>query len=129
MNKTIILLIAIILSMTFCKRRNITEPKKNPNLPEDARWCGGIDGGVWIVIHNTEEKNKFQVLCFSDMTGDLIENDVFEFDVSCQKNKILLKEIVDNIDFYDGVIIGLKTTANIREGCFLKKVNYVKKHT
>lgn len=52
---------------------NAKQPKKPPNVPKEAVWSGGVDGGVFIYIRKEENSppNIYVAKIFYDSTGDI----------------------------------------------------------
>lgn len=69
------LLLAFLIS-SACKIKTIEsdpEPPPRPqNVPSDAVWAGGLDGGSFIVMKALSKPNWYSAQIYSDATGDLV---------------------------------------------------------
>ena len=63
-SKTIIILSAVLvillLAVYFYLNKSVTKPPKRlVNVPKQAEWVGGADGGSWYQITKVVSKNTF----------------------------------------------------------------------
>jgi len=93
------LFIAIILSFIGCNY--IKQPTRLKNIPADAFWSGGSDGGFWFLIEKSNEKNKtIHFKIYNDHSGDIVADK--DFKLQCEPGtKFNWSEIPDLIDWYD----------------------------
>lgn len=67
-----------LLSIMACgcmenSNSNVKQPKKPPNVPKEAVWSGGVDGGVFVYIRKEENSppNIYSAKIFYDTTGEI----------------------------------------------------------
>ena len=88
--------LAFILSLflwTGCIHRKVEAPPRPSNVPQEAQWYGGADGGCWIIIHDTDTVNRFHVRCFFDGSGNLREEGIYEVDTTVTKRTYTAEEL------------------------------------
>ena len=57
-------------SLFFLKNPRPQAPKKIANIPAEAFWIGGVDGGQWYLIKNINKKAKtVHLKIYHDFTG------------------------------------------------------------
>lgn len=76
-------------------------PSERPKLvPASAAWVGGDDGGVWVdCLAAADAKLKCKI--FSDVTGEILEDNYFSFNISNLKIKFYSDGILDAQIRYD----------------------------
>ncbi len=101
----LIFLIGIIL-FVFFKYSEPIEPVKRPaNVPSDAVWHGGADGGNWIqCLQIKDSTNIFFCNVYSDFTGDIIYKGLFKL----EGKETSIDELKELLGFYSGDYINLK---------------------
>ncbi len=67
----ILLLVVAIIFGEWLFNQPCPPPEKPKNVPIDAVWKGGCDGGNWIELVSIE-KDKIRFRIFRDWNGDLI---------------------------------------------------------
>lgn len=84
--------------------------EKPSNVPQDAIWKGGVDGGCWILFDKVSE-NIIEATIFYE-NGEVWDKGVFKKYGNCQISKEIL---IKKIQGFDGEIL----TTN--ERCSFKK--------
>lgn len=93
-------------------------PEKPSSIPNEAFWKGGIDGGYWFFIGEIDDnKKQVNIKIFDDFKGELLLNKTFE--LNCNVD-IDLKNLKNEITFFNGNEIYLKTEDNEGGNCYLK---------
>ena len=127
-NDRVFVLFAFILSLflwTGCIHRKVEAPSRPSNVPQEAQWYGGADGGCWIIIHDTDTVNRFHVRCFFDGSGNLWEEGIYEVDTTVTKRTYTAEELRKVIIGYTGgntVGVNNKQDSTQRNYEVLKKV-------
>lgn len=106
--------VLVILSIiTFSKCNSNTEaPKRLENIPLEAQWYGGADGGAWITVQESEMTNTFTIKIYNEFNGSLWTEGLFKISDNCS-NKLFTKEdITKNINAFDGTRIFLTQSQN-----------------
>jgi hypothetical protein len=80
-----------------------SEPDRPPNVPHQAKWIGGIDGGVWCSIERLKGENKFSFKSWEDFGGILIADGTFSV-----RDQNTAENLLDKLDFFDGKDIYFK---------------------
>src|SRR5690606_35781781 len=68
----------LFLAIVFSCEKVVMPPPRPVNVPSDAIWAGGVDGGDWIRC--VKYKNCFQCAIFEDFKGRLIETGAYLLD-------------------------------------------------
>lgn len=119
--KTIISLFLMIFIFTKCKQ-DVKPPQRIKNIPIEALWYGGPDGGCWIKIDSTNIVNEYRVTVFYEGDGSIWSNGLYKLCESCESKNLSLEKIKDLIDGFDGEVIILDIIKN-KEYCTLEKVS------
>jgi hypothetical protein len=108
MNIKIIILGAICMFfLSACKLGNFP-PERKDNIPEESRWYGGSDGGVWILISSANFPNQYKVVVYFE-NGSIWSNGLYQVCKYCQTDSMNIEEIKNNIEAFDGEAIILRT--------------------
>ena len=127
-NDRVFALLAFIFSLflwTGCIHRKVEAPPRPSNVPQEAQWYGGADGGCWIIIHDTDTVNRFHVRCFFDSDGELREEGIYEVDTTVTKKTYTAEELRKVILGYTGgdiVLVDNKQDSTQRNYGVLKKM-------
>ena len=94
-------------------------PVRPNNIPYEAFWAGGTDGGNWYLvddIHN--HRNSVKLKVFSDNDGSLIV--AGKFVILCPNTNItFIQDLKNQISSFDGEKIYLKASAG-KKPCWLQ---------
>lgn len=118
--KTLII-IATILTLFSCSAdHDKVKPQERPkNIPEQAFWVGGTDGGNWYVVeHVHNHKNNAFIKVYNDTDGSLIASKRFVL-VCPIDNQQLIDNLQEQINGYDGEKILLRSSNN-KKACWLQ---------
>lgn len=99
--------LALLCGVYLYKKTTYTcKPSSRPqNVPEEAVWVGGTDGGCYCLLLSTFSDTCHFVI-YNDFSGDTWYNGLFTCD---QKNTILSEKDWRNlIEYYDGINIAMK---------------------
>ena len=97
-----------------------TSPPERPNnIPQNAIWYGGKEGGVWIKIDNSSKPNSFYLEMYNDHTGELEDKGDY-FVKDCSNKQFSLNEISKLISAFDGEKVIL-TEIEQGRNCYLEK--------
>ena len=92
--------------------------KKPLSIPNEAFWKMGIDDDYWFLIGEIDNnKKQVNIKIFDDFKGELLLNKTFE--LNCNVD-IDLKNLKNEITFFNGNEIYLKTEDNEGGNCYLK---------
>ncbi len=108
------LLLFLVCTLTSClNSRVIKVPERVVGIPDNAIWYGGIDGGTWIKIDDTDVDNQYYVECYFDTSGDLLDKGIFKMEECPDYETIYTaREMRDLVSYFDGKYIGLKIKCN-----------------
>lgn len=102
-------LILIVMIFLAC---DVQEKKERPiQVPKDALWKGGVDGGCWILFSSVTDTIVEATIFHGN--GELWEKGRFKKASKCELNRT---EIVNEISAFDG------TRLITGQGCSFKKV-------
>lgn len=115
-NNNIIVLITLVL-FVMCNSKT-KAPERHANVPMEAIWYGGSDGGNWIIVDESTTNNHFKLRIYNDFTGELNRDEIFILNKACSELKFDADSICKYINAYDGERLILSV---IREGkhCYL----------
>lgn len=95
-------------------------PEKVGNIPQDAFWIGGIDGGQWYLVDSINKSNQtiyFKI--YNDYNGDLIVDKPFK--LHCNNyEEIQWNNIRSQITAFDGQHIILITVNKEGKYCYFE---------
>ena len=118
--KTIIIIATIFTLFSCSANHDKVKPQERPkNIPEQAFWVGGTDGGNWYVVeyvHN--HKNNAIIKVYNDADGSLIASKRFVL-VCPIDNQQLIDNLQEQINAYDGEKILLRSPNN-KKACWLQ---------
>ena len=97
-----ILSILIFLIVFSCAPE---EREKPSNVPKDAIWKGGADGGCWILFEKVTENSIEATIYFEN--GEVRDKGVYKKEGNCKIDKT---KIIEEITSFDG--INLNTSKN-----------------
>jgi len=66
----------LTLALVGCEAKQEHPPTRPKNVPADATWAGGYDGGYFFACKSS--KVDLECRIYNDKTGDLEVNGVFE---------------------------------------------------
>ncbi len=89
---------------------NADKPEKPFNVPKNAVWKGGVDGGCWVLFDKVSE-NIVEATIFYE-NGKIWQKGVFKKSGNCQISKEIL---IDKIKGFDG------ESLLTNESCLFKK--------
>ncbi|NRD74482.1 hypothetical protein HQQ94_14805 [Shewanella sp. VB17] len=107
---SLVILASLVMVVLFFSPSVIEQRIKPENLPHQAQWVGGIDGGDWIDCQNIDD-STISCSIYTENSGELIEKSLFKG--ALEGNGL-------QIDFYDGSKI---VTLN---GVILNKIDNLK---
>ncbi len=81
--------ILLLVTAFSCNSDNREKPS---NIPREAIWKGGVDGGCWVLFNKVSE-NTIEATIFYE-NGEVWEKGIFKKQGNCQISKdILVKKI------------------------------------
>jgi hypothetical protein len=123
--KKIVLVVALIVLGSvlvfvwlFSKNLNVDVPERLANIPADAKWVGGHDGGSWFQVLNATGNNSFYIKIYNDNTGEVEAKSSFILNPGCVLGKIDSATLIRSISGFDGSQILLSIPEEGRK-CFL----------
>ena len=110
--KTIIILSTFLIILLFAYYLYLSKPvTKTPerlaNVPEQAVWVGGADGGNWYQVTKVISKNIFQIKIYNDYTGESEIDTTFILNPDCPLKEIDSATLVKSFNAFDGQKIEL----------------------
>jgi hypothetical protein len=94
-------------------------PARLPNIPKNATWIGGSDGGSWLEIINTINDTAFNIRIYNDENGRLDIDTIFSLTPDCSVKKVDSTSLLNAIDGFDGEEIILSIKGNGGKKCAL----------
>ena len=94
-------------------------PKRPDNIPAEAAWVGGDDGGVWMRITERKEPRSYRVKIF-DQEGALWKEGLYTWEEDCKEINVNLKE--SDFNAFDGEKILLHVQGPYKMNCSLVEV-------
>lgn len=118
-----ILIVAALVVVAFFLYREIfnhypATHRKVGQIPVDAAWAGGVDGGSWFKIKKVLGEHTFEMQVFNESTGEIEVDTVFRLNDDCVAKNIDSLFVIRNLDSYDGNRIFL-TGQRKGKSCFL----------
>lgn len=98
-------LFAVVLSIIFftsCKQSKVKTPDRLRNIPEEAKWIGGVDGGSWYHLSEVLSDTAFKIKIYNDGNGELEVDTIFILNSSCALKKVDTSTLMKSIDGFDG---------------------------
>lgn len=109
MRKVVLVVLSLVLIslVIFFLTHNsaVTAPDRVSNIPKEARWIGGSDGGNWFEIVQTLEEGKFRIKIYNENTGETEEDATFVLNQDCEATSLDASTLLNNIESYDGTRI------------------------
>ena len=112
-----ILIVAVVIY--FMKDKTPRPHQQFANIPLQAKWVGGVDGGCWYQILSVVSNNAFRIRIYNDNDGSLTTDTIFILNPECLIDKIDSLGLLKSIVGYDGKKILLNIPENGRN-CFLQ---------
>lgn len=127
MNKAMKMRILIILTVLFsaCVGGLKDEDKRKPiGTPEQAKWLGGADGGVWVNIKEHLENERYLIAVYTD-GGILWVQDIYQVEQECIETlKQSNQKLFSLMNSFDGINFLLEIQNPMtNKYCYLKASN------
>lgn len=112
----------VFVSSCGIKTLNTAEKESSrlKNIPENAFWIGGLDGGNWYSIEkidSVEQKVHFKI--YNDYNGEVIVDK--DFNLNCNStNRLNWKDLKSEINSFDGETVQLRTIDNENRYCYFE---------
>jgi len=108
-----ILLITVLVTTSFvglysCHNKSESAPNRPNNVPSEAVWAGGVDGGYWFVVTGSSENNTFDIKIYNEYSGEVDVQESFVLNDNCTIKQMDSAMLVRNIRWYNGEEIFLK---------------------
>lgn len=101
------LLVAVML-ISSCDQNKVSSPVRHKNIPENAQWGGGIDGGNWYSCRPSNKKWYYSCTIYNDSNGFVESEGQYKLQSQFwdkKQSKVVLQDI-DSVtlvyDSYDG---------------------------
>jgi hypothetical protein len=95
-------IVAGIIFFTSCKQSKVKTPDRLRNIPQEAKWIGGVDGGSWYQVSEVLSDNAFKIKIYNDGNGELEVDTIFILNPNCALKKIDTSKLMKSIDGFDG---------------------------
>lgn len=113
-----ILLLISVLCLSACMH-TLKPPVHLKNIPQNAFWAGGPDGGDWYVVNDVHpHKNSADIAIYNDQDGSIIMSRQFILVCSGRGDPMWIEDLKKQISFFDGQRIYLKTEKG-KANCYL----------
>jgi len=112
-------LLLVLFLFTTCNTTT-KPPQKLSNIPDEAVWYGGTDGGYWYIVKDGKNKNSFFISIYYDSTGEIAKRTLFSLSKSCSHLGFNKDSIYKYINGYDGNIVYLTIINKEGKYCYLK---------
>lgn len=115
-----IISLTLVLTMVSCssQQREVHRPE---NVPENAQWVGGNDGGAWIYIDQKIDNKLFNVTVWFER-GQEWTSGKHELICPCMTESYGIDEIRELANSYTGNMLKLKKLC-YGNSCFLKLID------
>ena len=97
----IFILYDVYVIYAFSHTNKSYQPDKPVNVPQNAHWYGGSDGGVWIELNNTALPGHHFAKIYTDI-GDNWMSGVFVMSGDCKNTNFDANSLCKIIDGFDG---------------------------
>jgi hypothetical protein len=98
----LLLIVSIALVSCFGKEHGYNFPVKPKEIPDEAFWIGGTDGGNWYLIESVDKLRKeASIDVYSDRDGELLISKIFKIDCT-NEDGIDWDHLKDQIQSFDG---------------------------
>ena len=90
-----------IYAINYIRVKTFKPPEKFANIPEGAKWKGGVDGGYWFYLLGKQD-SIYKIEIYNDYNGEPYNKEILNNEkdfVICQECKGLL-DTVDNMMNY-----------------------------
>jgi hypothetical protein len=127
----ILLFLRFLYLGTFCiidyiRFKTFEIPEKVTNIPTDAKWVGGIDGGEWFYLRSKQD-SIYYIEIYDDYTGAKIYDAGFVACKICMEKVDSIENIMLYITSFNGQHISLKILDENNKNCYLEILNPYKK--
>lgn len=113
------LLLIIIWSGLFMLSCSEKERQKPDNVPEQAQWVGGIDGGVWILIDVKVSELEYNMSVWFE-SGKEWESGIYILMCECREIDYSIENIYEMARSYTANMLRLKKSCDDGTRCYLK---------
>jgi hypothetical protein len=113
-----IIVAALVIFYFQTSNRKVIPPERQSNIPTQAIWIGGADGGIWYEVIEALPDSSFRIQLYNDHSGELEVDTIFALNTECSFKKIDSATLVKAINGYDGEKILLDLPAKNKQ-CFL----------
>ncbi len=93
--------IIVVMFVTMCNVAT-KPPERKSNIPSEAQWYGGKDGGVWIVVSSSHRPNSFNVVVYNENNGNVIVKGLYRASAECSNGNLTVEEVRKYINAFDG---------------------------
>jgi len=98
----ILLLVTFIVYFLSQNHTNVIPPKRLANIPQQAEWVGGVDGGIWYQVTKIISRKTFKIKIYNDVNGELEIDTTFILNPDCAFREIDSGMLIKSINGYDG---------------------------
>ena len=104
---SLVLVVSLLVGVTSgCSEGEQRPPVRPSQVPTDARWVGGVDGGDWI---SCQHQSGISMRChiYADVTGVVVDSGVF-ITKEGHRFPVGTDLFYSNISYFDGERIKLR---------------------
>jgi hypothetical protein len=114
-----VLTVICVYMLDYIRINTFSPPNKFSNIPADAKWGGGVDGGHWMYFKKKTD-SVYNIELYEDFSGTKLHDTLFVA-YNDDKGKInSLVNISEHFAYYNGNIIFLKYFYDSSRYCYLK---------
>ncbi len=115
---SLLLIGSVAIFYLLNKKPEVHPPAQVSNIPSNAKWIGGVDGGNWYLLKKVVSPNVFRITIYNERSGDIEADTTFTLNPLCTLKAIDSLTLIKCINGYDGEKV-LLTLPEKYKRCFL----------
>lgn len=110
------MLFSILLLLFGCADKDARQTERPANVPVNAKWSGGVDGGSWFNCNPIKKKWHYDCVVYNDFDGQVEDEGVYVLRSvywSKEQNKMIdesMESFSVSYNYFDGDMISLNNT-------------------
>jgi hypothetical protein len=111
--KTKSLLLIVLLFFMGCSQGDVNPPARPNDVPKNARWGGGVDGGRWFSCEKSNKEWHYHCAVYDDNYGKVVDEGEYvlkSYYWSKEKGEAVIENLSSttfDYSYFDGDTIGL----------------------
>lgn len=69
--------LALLVQLSACSQQAAVAPARPSNVPREATWAGGVDGGNWFLCRPLKRAWNFSCAIYNDDNGSLVHKGIY----------------------------------------------------